>query len=452
MLKAKLTDARKALFRVVEIFTVKGSYAFTALGKHFREDYWGRNINREIRHELALPEDEARRKISARLIRHFGPAGTEGLATACLDDLATLIVAFHRGDWERDIETRLLTATADFTPRQLPDKAWFALTYIANASGLGHLGYHFRELARRRILDLRVSAQSSDAEVLKFFKAAADGGDLDLARQALSLAQGRSSLAKTARKMALHLAILAGDRPASVSLYEADYSGMDRAFADYVRGKRIAVVGPAPCTEDVAAEIDQFDIVIRPNYRGRDNLPPAAEFGSKTHVSYYSYTNSKQILKSGQLDFLFDLDFPVFKSAEDIKKLRKIRPDAKVRHMIKPNNFYLAGKGTMIQNILYDLLHFDPQEIKIFHVNFYLSESPYYSSYISPANNVKHVSVLWLDYANHDLVTQINLSRILLDHGQITADQQATAVMAIDNAAYCQEIQRLYAPTPAGPA
>jgi len=447
MAAAVLSDVTHATRRLIEIFSVKGPAAFKALSAYWQPEYEGRRLNRQIE-RLRSQSAQAEALIARRLSQRFAENHSQknGLSPEFFQELASQLVLIHEGQLSPDRLEKLNEAAQQLQASQLDDVAWRTLQFIATANGLFFLGLICRERTVERILNIPVLQLKNRQAVQRYFNAAMDAARYDLA--VLALDQYRQRFAKDQAsfdQMQLYFHLMQGQREAVLEIAPRTYSAMDQEFAQFIRGKRIAIVGPAPSDEAVAAEIDSYDIVIRTNYRGRDTMPPAEEFGRKVDVSYYNYTYTKQVLSPGDNAYLDDLSFAVFKNEIDIKRYGGRPTTAKFRTMRQINARILNGKSQMVQNIVYDLLHFAPQEIKIFKSNFFMSEKRYYSTYASPTNQTQKASSFWMNFATHDLVTQLNFSRALLKAGQLTGDHQATEVMQMDPSDYMKKIGQIYA-------
>lgn len=441
-----LSDLAKATRRVIEIFAVKGPKAFTALRSYWQPEYEGRRLNRQLEH-LRSQSAQPEAAIARHLIQRFGHnrAQNPGLSADYLQLLSEQIIKIHQGVLTPEALDHLIQATGQLKAEQLDDASWRSLQFIATANGLFLPGFLFRNRTIERILQVPVHQLTTIQHIQRYFTAAMDANRFDLAADALAACRQRSSPdTSSLEQMQLHYHLMQGQRAETLALASRTYSAMDREFADFVRGKRVAIVGPAPGDESAAAEIDSFDIVIRTNYRGRDTMPPADEFGRKIDVSYYNYTYTKQVLGTSANAYLDDLSFAVFKNETDIRRYQGRPATAKFRTMRQINTQILNGKSQMVQNIVYDLLHFEPQAIKIFKSNFFMSEKRYYSTYASPTNQAQKASSFWMNFATHDLVTQLKFSQTLQKCSQISGDQQASEIMQLSPAEYMKKISQIY--------
>ena len=145
------------------------------------------------------------------------------------------------------------------------------------------------------------------------------------------------------------------------------------SFGQYVDGKTIAIVGPAPVPYDQSAEIDAHDIVYRTTYGSSSaDRPQPGRFptgtGTRVDMSFYNAGYSRQAA-DGYLDDVYpDLKWAV----------HKIDPT----HQTSLTNIRRANKPTMINGkvvhatqipiMLYDLTFFHPEKVTVFGADFYL--------------------------------------------------------------------------------
>jgi hypothetical protein len=167
-------------------------------------------------------------------------------------------------------------------------------------------------------------------------------------------------------------------------------------FYEYVAGKTIAIVGPAPVRYDQSAEIDAHDIVYRTSYgfgwRSGMDPSPAGDCwtpgvfprgtGTRVDMSFYNGMATRQAAE-GALDRLYvDLDWAVHKFRPDYESpLTNIRwvqtwPNIKGRR-VQPNQVTL---------MLWDLMGMDVADVTVFGADFYMgtSDTWYDPDYMQP--------------------------------------------------------------------
>jgi hypothetical protein len=210
-------------------------------------------------------------------------------------------------------------------------------------------------------------------------------------------------------------------------------------FADYVNGKTIAVVGPAPAPYDQTAEVEAHDIVYRASYGftvpeedirlqsmadlGTDWYRPGVfipGYGNRVDMAFYNAGATWQATR-GELDqVLADLDWAVFKvdgvAASELTNVRHCnRPPCKV-----------PGTESQITAMLWDLTFFKPAKVTVFGADFYTGdlENWYDPAYVRPGlvdlpveivANVE--SIMWHDQAENRRIVQL-----VRQHGWLVGD------------------------------
>jgi hypothetical protein len=195
-------------------------------------------------------------------------------------------------------------------------------------------------------------------------------------------------------------------------------------FEEYVDGKTIAIVGPAPAPYDQSAQVDAHDIVYRPSYGFTAPADPAirlssaaavgtdwyksgvfpAGYGTRVDMAFYTNGATVQAMR-GELDeVLADLDWAMWKSGGltdcSLTRVRTVhRPPVKV-----------PGTESQITAMLWDLTHYRPAAVTVFGADFYTSdlEDWYDTTYVptsiivDPTQIVAHVdSIHWHDQAEN---------------------------------------------------
>jgi len=287
-------------------------------------------------------------------------------------------------------------------------------------------------------------SKRSAGDLFTLFLGSMDLGDFDLAEQIITSIKSRPFKLLPIRDMELYYNLINGNRSEVSRLVKRKYSKKDREFFDYVHNKSIAIVGPAQSNDMLKDEIDSYDIVIRLNYRGGNKMPPEIEFGSKVNISYYNSVFSADISNYENMDFFKNLDYIIFKDIKHHYQKIIIRKYQHVRKWISFNLFVFGGKINMIQNVILDLLAFEPSKIKIFKANLYLTENNYYSGYqISNYNNDQYYN--WLQHwYTHDIVTHFNLTKTLWKNSLIEVDNCLEDVLELNCEDYISKMDIIY--------
>ena len=287
-------------------------------------------------------------------------------------------------------------------------------------------------------------SKRSERDLFTLFLGSIDLGDFDLAEQIITSIKSRPFKLLPIRDMELYYNLIKGNRSEALRLAKRKYSKIDKDFFDFVYNKSIAIVGPAQSCEMLKDEIDSYDIVIRLNYRGSEKMPPEKEFGSKVDISYYNSVFSADISNYENKDFFDDLDYIIFKDLKHHYQKVIMKKHQHVRKWISFNRFVFGGKINMIQNVVLDLLTFEPSKIKIFKANLYLTENYYYPGYqISNYNNDQYYN--WLQHwYTHDIVTHFNLTKSLWKNGLIEVDNYLEYVLEHNCEDYIRNMDDIY--------
>lgn len=343
----------------------------------------------------------------------------------------------------------LLQHTRSLDVSCLPSRRWVLLHCACIHNGLFTAGGVAREnaieAAYREASDTRASGES----LVQGCKAAIDQGDFESADRFLGRLRSVDPRNSLIRDLQKYHCLNRGDIHGLQALGTDKLSKQDSSFSEYIKGRSIAVVGPAPSGSNVGAEIDSFDVVIRFNYRGRQFLPDPREFGSRVDVSNYAFGLVKYISTLRNLAFFDDLRFAVFKGlTHDFQK-----------HLLKAgrgrilNKNYLLFNGfpMALQHALFDLLHFAPPRLKLFHVNFFLTRTRYHTGYSiagghrgTPEDVVSSAFMRWYSFSLHGIVNQLNFTRNLWKAGLVEADSGCEDVLRLTPAEYLSKMEELY--------
>lgn len=220
------------------------------------------------------------------------------------------------------------------------------------------------------------------------------------------------------------------------------------AFADYVKGRSIAIIGPSSSGVDYNEEIkNNFDIIIRMRYRGQETLPEAQR-ELIPHVTYYCRETSKEILNPERnIGYLTDLDFAVFKRTYGKyyeEAYKKATSYTKTRGAFINNTFLFSSPSVsnMLQQILYDLSLFEPARIKVFNANCFLSHTIHDKGYSVAKEGTALTAPLWCMFAVHNLMCNYNYTMNLYRRGLIEADDYLSEILELGTEEYMRKFQQ----------
>jgi hypothetical protein len=160
-------------------------------------------------------------------------------------------------------------------------------------------------------------------------------------------------------------------------------------FDEFVHGKTIAIVGPAPAPYDQSAEVDAHDLVFRTSWGFTGDKPltqksdttfdPAAfpsGYGTRVDVAFYNGLGVR-LACEGRLDHILPhLKWALWKQAKPYQPDRKLCQERVVAAPL------LKGKRVNVNQVtgmLWDLHHFDPASVTVFGADFYTS--PFHAWY-----------------------------------------------------------------------
>lgn len=214
----------------------------------------------------------------------------------------------------------------------------------------------------------------------------------------------------------------------------------DDRMEQLVRGRRIAVVGPAAGEERFGDEIEAHDVVVRTRHFGLPTKEQAARAGTRTDISYYSgrdlqqgYPGLAAAAEAGELQLAVTRPFSVEAMAEPPGWLRFARFEY---------GLYFRGAPQGIQRIIYDLLQFQPAQISLFHADFYAGQHAAVPGYragyggFGPYAATNDVVVM------HDLAYEFRVVQRFMGTGLITGRGAAAEMLELDEQAYLQRLEQ----------
>lgn len=219
-------------------------------------------------------------------------------------------------------------------------------------------------------------------------------------------------------------------------------TGKTNRFASLLSGKKVAVVGPADTNQDLREEIDGYDVVVRTNVFSRDDfMLDGGRLGQKVDISYYprapvGLRKDELIRFAAQESCVF-----VFRNEKSIEEYGKenLRPQDRVISN-SPSNFMPVFQNMhAIQRIVWDLIKYQPEEIKVFNVNFYAGNL-YHEKY-RPRGEEPTLKSLGLQ---HDPVQSFMFSQMLYKTKIVKFDKVASGILEMSIPDYIDYLQKNY--------
>jgi hypothetical protein len=235
---------------------------------------------------------------------------------------------------------------------------------------------------------------------------------------------------------------------AAMSLHDPP-SAAEQRFAAMVRGRRIAVVGPAPPVDDQSAAIDTHDVVIRTKFVAHELAPGA---GSRTDIAYYSDPTAR--LSQGDIVTLLDsgqLRQAVLRPTAFRSPPLAVADASSVRYSPSEHGATFECTHFAIQRIVHDLIRYQPAAVSVFNATLFVGDVHYVSGYADDAqrhylpNNLQPI----LSTAAHDLRTDFVFLQRLREAGFVHVDDRLGAVLDLTVEQYEQGLDRQRVEPPA---
>lgn len=248
------------------------------------------------------------------------------------------------------------------------------------------------------------------------------------------------------RRMITRLPLYLPSRPADKPCYAKN--NQDFAFSYLVSGKRIAVLGPAPVkVTEVIDELKTFDVVVFLNatiskYHEYWSLANADNLNI---VSYYNNAGGKRLSGTDTVRELRHLAFVVMKNAAHIDRI--METDIPVRTMSCRNNFRLNGTFNMIPNVVFDLLAFRPEVLKVFNTTMMLPTDggKTYSNNYNQRSETEQSRVLIEASLTHDPLLQFNWMSLLYKRRLIEVDDALKCILDLQEDEYMRRFRDAHA-------
>ncbi len=200
----------------------------------------------------------------------------------------------------------------------------------------------------------------------------------------------------------------------------------EQAFADYIRGRTIALVGPAMPERDQRAEVDAHDLVYRVGVHA-DHHP---HYGDRADLGIVNSQKSRRIGAGDHLERVRRLDWLVTKAGAG---------DPPVRHR---RAHLPVGTPNLATIALHDLTFFDPAVVTVFGVDFFLGgpTMAYYGPYKKQSGGYPFFDVRTNSTRVHDQQLQRRIIRRIRDeHGWPDGDDRFIAALELDDVTFQQD-------------
>lgn len=202
----------------------------------------------------------------------------------------------------------------------------------------------------------------------------------------------------------------------------------DDRMEKLIKGKRVALVGPAETGDRLGQVIDEYDVVVRPRYQPEFIAENREAQGSRTDITYYSgqdltslFESIAQAAESGEIKVVNARPFSHAAHAHrNLPWLRFYRQDF---------SLCFHGGSLGIQRMAYDLLQFQPEEICVFNSDLYTGNSMFTTGWrhgdtFGPYSHINDIVV------SHDVKSEFKFMQALMSTGIVTAQGRAAEVLS----------------------
>lgn len=345
-----------------------------------------------------------------------------------------------------DVSVRIVQGLRDLDPTSASGNEFLRLRYLLTQHGFIAAGACARQMARASAMANAMSPGASIGAVALAASLAVDSGELDLAREHMRRyrSQTNDGTALGAVPSFVEIASQPDKFKERANLRRGEN---DDVMLALVRGRTVAVVGPAPSNARQGAEIDAHDVVVRFSYTGPTGVGPIESCGERTTIAYYRFPRGIMrralgVDSDNRLILPADIECAVTEWSPNDWTSRPVRlgfrPEA-------PGVFGLRPiKYQKVQYAVYDLLHFEPQRIKIFNSTFYLSSKLYQDGFVSPRVHDAGAIQLCGQFARHDAIGNRNFVQNVLLPGGVDADDECVQILNLSDSEYVQGLDELF--------
>jgi hypothetical protein len=201
-------------------------------------------------------------------------------------------------------------------------------------------------------------------------------------------------------------------------------------FSDFVAGKSIAIVGPAPMPYDQSADIDGHDLVYRPGHS-----PIGGQRGDRIDIAFLNGQLGRQIYDDDHDEYrrrLEPADWWVYKGGSSMTH----RVGGNYRSCIRPK---LRLNMNAVTGMLFDLTRFDTGLITVYGADLYASGP---GNAYEPTYDVRPVHEQANGVILHDPWKQIRIHRAAHATGKVVGDDRYLAAVTMTDDEYQAVIDR----------
>ena len=322
-------------------------------------------------------------------------------------------------------------------------RQWLSLHEMCCFRGRYTLAQIFREKARQlAIKPLEGKDVNPPISWKNTIGAAIEGGECLRLEDLAQLLQRAGITGDVASKWQLYLAVLNGQNISREWVKQFDKSD----FGDYLVGKSISIVGPAPTGALDAEEIDSYDLVVRLNHNYEGKGTDTKHKGLRTDITCFNGSSGSTLMREREGFLPREVAWGCFKSANIVDEIQKKNNNKNARSLIIFYHPQFHGSFNMLQIVALDLALFDVKKIKIFHSDLMLTVRRQIGYSISSSKCTEDLKKRFTKSSIiHDPIQQYVVLHKLWINEKITGDARFVEVMQVGLDAYLRELERTYA-------
>lgn len=344
----------------------------------------------------------------------------------------------------------LIEKTKNLDSTILSTREWLHLYGFLTRLSIFKAAFQIRKIAKKRALHSTRSINCSKYDMERVIGSHIEEGEFVLAYELLKNYKEKYQKDPAAHELIQKVSDVIGIfEPTFEKLVPEDGYEEKRAFAKYIRGKEIAVVGPAKVNLKNASEIDSFDSILRFNYRENGMGCDSVYNGEKTDITHFNNEQTDYIVEHYRDHLPVNLDWVLIKRAKPYTMFKNNFSNSsfRVKKVNVMNKAFMYGALHAVPVCIMDLLTHRPKNLKVFNADLMITEERH--------ENYRHeeyaFSGRWDELnefaesnAWHDVVLQYKIFRLLLDRDLITGDARFLEVMNMGVDAYIDYIEELY--------
>lgn len=325
-------------------------------------------------------------------------------------------------------------------------RQWLNLHEMCCFRGRYTLGQIFREKARLlAVKPLEGRAYKPPISWANTIGAAIEGGECHRSDHLDQLLDRAGISGYYASKWHLYMTVLNGQEIAQESVERFEGSG----FADYLAGKTIAVVGPAPTRATDAEEIDSHDLVVRLNHSYERKGTDPEHKGLRTDITCFNGEQTNVLIEERDGVLPKEVSWGCFKNSNRARRVGKKNPEKYTRSHITFYENQFHGSFNMMPIVALDFSLFATKSVKVYHTDLMLTvprQKGYYPKSMERFGCQKDpVRAFLAGGIMHDPIQQFTLLSRLFFNGKITGDHRFCEVMHMGLKEYCAALETVYA-------